>query len=78
MSNPDELLKEELLQCNDEFRRLYEEHQDCERRLKAVYEKPFRSQEDEAIEKQIKLHKLTLKDRMHSLMRDHREAQVSA
>ena len=78
MPNLDDNLKNELLEANYEFRRLYEEHQDCDRRLQAVYEKPFRSQEDETIEKQIKLHKLTLKDRMHALIRDHREARLSA
>ena len=33
MPNRDDLLKEELIQTDDEFRRLYEEHQEYERRL---------------------------------------------
>ena len=76
MSNRD-ALKEELLSTDGEFRRLYEEHQECERRLQEIYQKSFLSQEDEIQEKQIKLHKLALKDRMEQILRTH-EAGVTA
>ncbi len=78
MANRDDLLKEELLQTDDEFRRLYEEHQDYERRLQELNHKSMFSQEDEIEEKKIKLHKLVLKDQMEEILRHHRESRVTA
>lgn len=71
-------LKQELLRTDDEFRRLHEEHQEYERRLSDLNHKAMFSEEDEAEEKRIKLHKLVLKDRMEALLRSHRESHVSA
>jgi uncharacterized protein YdcH (DUF465 family) len=71
-------LREELLQTDEEFRRLYDEHKDYERRLTEINQKTLLSQDDEIEEKKIKLHKLALKDRMESILRNHREARVSA
>lgn len=76
MSNSDPL-REELLQTDDEYRRLYEEHQECERRLEELNSKSFLSQQDEMEEKQLKRQKLSLKDRMAHLERSHREAQLT-
>ncbi|HVF58221.1 MAG TPA: DUF465 domain-containing protein [Thermoanaerobaculia bacterium] len=77
MSSRDDV-REELLQTDEEFRRLYEEHQEYERRLAEINHKSMLSQDDEIEEKRIKLHKLTLKDRMESIVRSHRESRVSA
>jgi uncharacterized protein YdcH (DUF465 family) len=77
MSQHDEL-KAELIKTDDEFRRLYEEHQDYERRLHEINQKSLLSQEDEIEEKKIKLHKLALKDHMEQILRAHRETRVSA
>lgn len=77
MSQHDDL-KAELINTDDEFRRLYEEHQDYERRLQEINQKSLLSQEDEIEEKKIKLHKLTLKDHMEQILRTHRESRVSA
>jgi len=71
-------VREELLQTDEEFRRLYEEHQEYERRLAEINHKSMLSQDDEIEEKRIKLHKLALKDRMESIVRSHRESRVSA
>jgi uncharacterized protein len=78
MPNRDDLLKEELIQTDDEFRRLYEEHQEYERRLQELNHKSMFSQEDEIEEKKIKLHKLVLKDHMAEILRQHRESRVPA
>lgn len=78
MSNRDDLLKEELLRTDDEFRRLYDEHQEYERRLQELNHKSMFSQEDEIEEKKIKLHKLVLKDQMAEILRQHRESRVPA
>ena len=73
-----ESLKQELLDSDDEYRRLSEEHQNYERRLESLHGKSFFSEEDEQEEKRIKLQKLRLKDRMQIILRDHRETGVSA
>jgi uncharacterized protein YdcH (DUF465 family) len=77
MPNRDDL-KEELIQTDEQFRRLYEEHKASERRLAEINQKSLLSQDDEIEEKKIKLHKLVLKDRMEEILRTHREARVSA
>jgi len=77
MSQHDDL-KAELIKTDDEFRRLHEEHQEYERRLHEINQKTLLSEDDEIEEKKIKLHKLTLKDKMEHLLRMHRESQVSA
>lgn len=71
-------LKQELLDTDDEFRRLSDEHQNYERRLLTLHEKSFFSEEDEHEEKRIKLQKLRLKDRMQEILRTHQEAGVPA
>jgi uncharacterized protein YdcH (DUF465 family) len=73
MSTNNQALKDELLQTDDEYRRLFEEHQDYERRLATINQKSLLSQEDEVEEKKIKLHKLMLKDHMEDILRHHRE-----
>jgi hypothetical protein len=77
MTQRDEL-KAELIQTDEQFRRLYEEHREYERRLSELNQKTLLSQDDEFEEKKIKLHKLALKDRMEEILRAHREARVSA
>jgi uncharacterized protein YdcH (DUF465 family) len=67
-------VRQELLRTNDDFRRLHEEHQECEERLRQLVHKSLPSQEDEAEEKRLKIHKLALKDRMEALVREHRVA----
>ena len=71
-------LKEELIATDDVFRRLYQQHQEYERRLSELLQKSLLSQEDEIEEKQIKRYKLLLKDRMAELLRHHEEARVTA
>lgn len=70
-------LKEELLTTDEEFRRLHQEHQECERRLNELVQKSLLSQQDEIEEKKLKRHKLTLKDRMAALIREHEPAHVA-
>jgi uncharacterized protein len=77
MSSRDEL-KAELIQTDEQFRRLYEEHREYERRLSELNQKSLLSQDDEFEEKKIKLHKLVLKDRMEQILRAHRESRVPA
>lgn len=69
-------LKVDLLHTDDEYRRLHAEHQEYEGRLHAILQKSLPSQEDEVAEKQIKLHKLALKDRMEQIL--HSRAEMGA
>ena len=65
-------LKDELLERDTEFRVLFEEHQDSDRRLQELVHKTALTPEEEALEKQIKLHKLVLKDRMQAKLSNYR------
>lgn len=72
-----ESVRHELIQRDDEFRSLYQEHLAFKKRLDSIRIKSLLSQEDEIEMKKIKLHKLTLKDKMESILRDHMRAAVA-
>ena len=74
----DPRLKQTLLETNEDFRGLYEEHQAYEQRLESLYQKALMSQDDEAEQKRIKLHKLNLKDQMEQIVRASQSTAVSA
>lgn len=78
MGNLEDPLKQELIETDEQFRALYEQHQSFERRLEELLSKSLPSEQDELEEKQIKRQKLLLKDRMEAIMRSHRESHVSA
>lgn len=71
-------LVRELLESDDEFRRLHQEHQQCENRLEELQHMSLLSQEDEIEEKKIKVHKLALKDRMEQMVREREDLRVTA
>ncbi len=77
MSQTDPVM-EELLRNDDAFRSLYEEHQEYKQRLAVIRLKSLPSQEDEIEIKRIKLHKLSLKDRMEARVREHSRAVAHA
>lgn len=78
MSQSVDSLKEELIETDDEFGRLYREHQSYEGRLEELNQKSLLSPEDELEEKQLKRQKLWLKDRMEIILRSHQTEQASA
>ena len=63
MENHDEI-KNQLIQTDLEFRRLYQEHQNRERRLDELTRQSMASPEAELALKTIKIQKLRLKDQM--------------
>ena len=71
-------VKEELIRTDEAFRQLYEEHLECKQRLAAMRAKSLPSEEDEIEIKRIKLHKLSLKDRMEAMVREHARAAAPA
>ena len=73
-----ETLQKELIQTDDTYRRLFDQHQACERRLSELQDRDAPTQQDELEEKQIKREKLFIKDRMAAVLRDHQESAVTA
>ena len=71
-------LRQEFLRNSEAFRLLHEEHHECEERLTQIAQRTLPSQEDEAEEKRLKIHKLALKDRMEAMMREHQDSRVTA
>lgn len=67
-------VKQELLESDSDFRNLFEEHKQCKERLESLRYKSLLSEDDEMEMKRIKLHKLSLKDRMEALARDRIQA----
>ncbi len=61
-------LKELMLKQSEEFRKLYEEHQECEKKLDQFKEKSFLTEEEELEERGLKKKKLALKDKMYLMM----------
>ena len=73
MQTHDEV-KEELIQTDTEFRRLYQEHQDHERRVDQLVRTHATSIDEEAELKALKVKKLHLKDRMEEMIRSRLES----
>ena len=70
-------LRQEFLRTSEAFRLLHQEHHECEERLTQIAQRTLPSQEAEAEEKRLKIHKLALKDRMEAMMRGHQDNQVA-
>ena len=64
-------VKEELIETDFEFRRLYEEHQSYERRLGEMTLSPSPSSDAEVMIKGLKVQKLHLKDQMEAMILRH-------
>jgi uncharacterized protein YdcH (DUF465 family) len=65
-------LKELLLNESPEFKKIYKEHQSCEKKLELFKSKSFLTEEEVLEEKELKKQKLSLKDRMYRLMAEYR------
>ena len=65
-------VKESLLQENEEYRRLEEQHHGYEQRLAALGEKAVLSDDEQVEEITLKKKKLQLKDRMEAIARQAR------
>lgn len=64
----EEKIKEILLQQDEDFKKIFLEHQQCERALSELWAKSFLSEEDKLREKQLKKKKLKLKDEMYRMI----------
>jgi uncharacterized protein YdcH (DUF465 family) len=64
-----EEMKKQLLQSNDEFRRLATQHHDLDERIHTLATRQYLSEPEQLEEVTLKKRKLQLKDQMESMMR---------
>lgn len=67
-------LRECLLEESEEFRRLVEEHRQCEERLEFLRHKGALTEEEAIEERMLKKKKLVLKDKMYFMMQERRKS----
>ena len=67
-------LKELMLRENEEFKRVYEQHQLYDKELEKFREKGFLTEEESLEEKELKKKKLVLKDKMYWMMEEFRRS----
>jgi len=77
MENTQEELKKHLMQTDDEFRQLAEQHAKCHEQLEALEAKSHLTTEEEVEEHRLKKVKLQLKDHMNKIMSRYRAQHVA-
>jgi len=65
-------IRDKLLEANEEYRRLSEQHQQFEVRLTSLTSKPMLSDDEQIEETTLKKKKLQVKDRMEAIAREAR------
>ena len=71
-----DLLKEELINRDPEFRELAREHTRYEQRLSELSSLAYPSDEEQLEEVTLKKKKLALKDQMYSIMMQHQKTET--
>jgi uncharacterized protein YdcH (DUF465 family) len=71
-----DLLKEELINQDPEFRELAREHTRYEQRLSELSALAYPSDEEQLEEVTLKKKKLALKDQMYSIMMQHKKTET--
>jgi uncharacterized protein YdcH (DUF465 family) len=69
-------IRQALLEIDQEFRRLAEEHSRCECQLEELVKQSYWNTEDLALEVSLKKMKLRLKDQMEMIVARHRQKQT--
>ena len=77
MENTQEELKTHLMQSDDEYRRLAEQHNGYHQQLEALEAKSHLTPEEEVEEHRLKKVKLQLKDQMNQIVSRHRAQHVA-
>ena len=70
-------LKDHLLQTDQGFRQLVEQHQKLDTRLHELAHQPYLSEPEQVEEVTLKKRKLQLKDRMQDILRRHADPQTA-
>ena len=68
-------LKELLIKENEEFKEVYERHQECEKELAQLKKKDFQTDQDRLKERELKKKKLALKDKMYVIMTNYKKSR---
>ncbi len=71
---PREELTSQLMETNEEYRRLAEQHSNFDRRLEELSTRRFPSQEEQFEEMRLKKLKLHVKDQMQGILRQYEQA----
>lgn len=71
----EQALKELLLKESEDFRKLHEEHQECEKRLEILQMKSLLSEQEKLEERDLKKRKLALKDKMYRMMTEYQKGR---
>ncbi len=71
-------IKSLLLQNDDEYRRIAEQHHDLDHRLHELTDKQYLSTSDQLEKITLKKRKLALKDRMEEMAREYAQAHSRA
>lgn len=71
-------IKSLLLQKDDQYRQLEQQHHQMDRHLHELTEKPYLSTSEQLEEVTLKKRKLALKDRMEGIARDYAQAHSRA
>ncbi len=67
-------LKKRMLKEDSAFKKLFEEHQSCEKKLEKFKGKSFLTEKEALEERELKKRKLALKDKMYLLMSEFRKS----
>lgn len=78
MASETQDLRIHLLQTNEEFRRLAEQHQELDTRLAELASGPYLSASDQIEQATLKKRKLQMKDRMEEILRRHRSVTAES
>src|SRR5260370_4852403 len=78
MENTQEDLKAHLMQTDEEFRRLAEQHTQYHQQLEALEAKAYLTPQDEIEEHKLKKLKLHLKDQMNQMLSRYRAQHVAS
>jgi len=75
--NAQEELKAHLVQTNEEFRRLVDQHTDYAHKLEELSSRPYLSEQEQVEEVRLKKLKLRSKDQIEAILSRYRAPQVA-
>ena len=73
-----EEIRDRLIQTNEQFRRLAEQHSSFEAELSQLTQKPYLTQQDQLRQAELKKWKLRVKDEMERFLQDYCRGAESA
>jgi uncharacterized protein YdcH (DUF465 family) len=70
-------IKDHLRKANEEYKKVFEIHQKCEKELKRYKNQKYLSDDEKLKEKELKKKKLVLKDKLYLIMREYKKSLQS-